>query len=99
MIGLVGGYIRWLDAIVMRVMDGLMAIPAILLAIASSRCPGRTRRGHHRHRHSGNSARRAPRPLGRAVHPRRAVRRGRHAVGTRTPLLLVSTSFPTPSRR
>jgi peptide/nickel transport system permease protein len=33
-IGLVGGYIRWLDAIVMRVMDGLMAIPAILLAIA-----------------------------------------------------------------
>jgi peptide/nickel transport system permease protein len=33
-IGLVGGYIRWMDAIVMRVMDGLMAIPAILLAIA-----------------------------------------------------------------
>jgi peptide/nickel transport system permease protein len=34
LIGLVGGYIRWLDAIVMRIMDGLMAIPAILLAIA-----------------------------------------------------------------
>jgi peptide/nickel transport system permease protein len=33
-IGLVGGYLRWLDAIVMRIMDGLMAIPAILLAIA-----------------------------------------------------------------
>ncbi len=33
-IGLVSGYIRWLDAIAMRVMDGLMAIPAILLAIA-----------------------------------------------------------------
>ena len=33
-IGLVGGYIRWLDAIAMRIMDGLMAIPAILLAIA-----------------------------------------------------------------
>lgn len=32
-IGLVSGYIRWLDAIVMRIMDGLMAIPAILLAI------------------------------------------------------------------
>jgi peptide/nickel transport system permease protein len=32
-IGLISGYIRWLDAIVMRVMDGLMAIPAILLAI------------------------------------------------------------------
>ena len=33
-IGLVAGYTRWLDAIAMRVMDGLMAIPAILLAIA-----------------------------------------------------------------
>jgi peptide/nickel transport system permease protein len=33
-VGLIGGYIRWLDAIVMRIMDGLMAIPAILLAIA-----------------------------------------------------------------
>ncbi len=33
-IGLVAGYLRWLDAIVMRVMDGLMAIPAILLALA-----------------------------------------------------------------
>lgn len=33
-IGLVAGYVRWLDGIVMRVMDGLMAIPAILLAIA-----------------------------------------------------------------
>jgi peptide/nickel transport system permease protein len=33
-IGLVAGYIRWLDGIVMRVMDGLMAIPAILLALA-----------------------------------------------------------------
>jgi peptide/nickel transport system permease protein len=34
LIGLVSGYIRWLDGIVMRVMDGLMAIPSILLAIA-----------------------------------------------------------------
>jgi peptide/nickel transport system permease protein len=33
-IGLVAGYVRWVDAVVMRVMDGLMAIPAILLAIA-----------------------------------------------------------------
>ncbi len=33
-IGLVSGFLRWLDAIVMRVMDGLMAIPGILLAIA-----------------------------------------------------------------
>lgn len=33
-IGMVAGYIRRLDGIVMRVMDGLMAIPGILLAIA-----------------------------------------------------------------
>jgi peptide/nickel transport system permease protein len=33
-IGLVTGFVRRLDAVVMRVMDGLMAIPAILLAIA-----------------------------------------------------------------
>ncbi|MGQ0677994.1 MAG: ABC transporter permease [Rhodospirillales bacterium] len=33
-IGLAAGYYRRLDGIVMRVMDGLMAIPAILLAIA-----------------------------------------------------------------
>jgi peptide/nickel transport system permease protein len=33
-IGLCSGYLRWLDGVVMRVMDGLMSIPAILLAIA-----------------------------------------------------------------
>jgi peptide/nickel transport system permease protein len=33
-IGLVCGYFRWVDGVVMRVMDGLMAIPSILLAIA-----------------------------------------------------------------
>jgi peptide/nickel transport system permease protein len=33
-IGLLAGYVRWLDGPVMRLMDGLMAIPAILLAIA-----------------------------------------------------------------
>ena len=32
--GLSAGYIRWLDGLVMRVMDGIMAIPAILIAIA-----------------------------------------------------------------
>jgi peptide/nickel transport system permease protein len=32
--GLSAGYLRWLDGPLMRVMDGLMAIPAILLAIA-----------------------------------------------------------------
>jgi peptide/nickel transport system permease protein len=33
-IGLVTGFLRWLDGIVMRVMDGLMSIPGVLLAIA-----------------------------------------------------------------
>ncbi|MFW5834069.1 MAG: ABC transporter permease [Pseudomonadota bacterium] len=33
-IGLVAGYFRRVDAIVMRIMDGIMAIPSILLAIA-----------------------------------------------------------------
>jgi peptide/nickel transport system permease protein len=34
LIGVCAGYFRWLDGFVMRIMDGLMAIPAILLAIA-----------------------------------------------------------------
>jgi peptide/nickel transport system permease protein len=33
-IGLVTGYLRWVDAVVMRIMDGLMSIPSVLLAIA-----------------------------------------------------------------
>jgi peptide/nickel transport system permease protein len=32
--GLAAGYLRWLDGPMMRVMDGVMAIPAILIAIA-----------------------------------------------------------------
>jgi peptide/nickel transport system permease protein len=31
--GLAAGYLRWLDGLLMRVMDGVMAIPAILIAI------------------------------------------------------------------
>jgi peptide/nickel transport system permease protein len=33
-VGLLAGFFRWLDAVLMRIMDGLMAIPGILLAIA-----------------------------------------------------------------
>jgi peptide/nickel transport system permease protein len=33
-IGLVSGFFKWVDAVMMRLMDGLMAIPSILLAIA-----------------------------------------------------------------
>ena len=32
--GLLSGYLRWLDGILMRFMDGIMAIPAILVAIS-----------------------------------------------------------------
>ncbi|AUL46560.1 peptide ABC transporter permease [Bordetella trematum] len=34
LIGLAAGFVRWVDAIVMRIMDGFMSIPTILLAIA-----------------------------------------------------------------
>jgi peptide/nickel transport system permease protein len=34
LIGLVAGFFKWVDAIMMRVMDGLMAMPSVLLAIA-----------------------------------------------------------------
>ena len=34
LIGTVSGFVRWLDPVVMRVMDGLMSIPSILLAVA-----------------------------------------------------------------
>ncbi|MGJ7609031.1 ABC transporter permease [Variovorax sp. LT1R20] len=34
LLGVAAGFVRWLDPVVMRVMDGLMAIPPILLAIA-----------------------------------------------------------------
>jgi peptide/nickel transport system permease protein len=33
-IGLAAGFVRWIDAVVMRIMDGFMSIPNILLAIA-----------------------------------------------------------------
>jgi peptide/nickel transport system permease protein len=33
-LGLVAGFTRWMDTIVMRIMDGMMSIPGILLAIA-----------------------------------------------------------------
>ena len=34
LIGLIAGYFRWADAVLTRLMDGFMAIPSILLAIA-----------------------------------------------------------------
>jgi peptide/nickel transport system permease protein len=34
LVGVLAGFIRWLDFILMRIMDGLMSIPSLLLAIA-----------------------------------------------------------------
>jgi peptide/nickel transport system permease protein len=34
LVGIVSGYVRWLDPIIMRIIDGLMAIPSVLIAIA-----------------------------------------------------------------
>ena len=33
-IGMVAGYVRWSDGLIMRIMDGLMSIPPILIAIS-----------------------------------------------------------------
>jgi peptide/nickel transport system permease protein len=33
-VGLFSGFVRWADGIIMRIMDGMMSIPPILLAIA-----------------------------------------------------------------
>ena len=41
-LGLIAGYIRLADALIMRLMDGLMSIPAILLAIALIALSGAT---------------------------------------------------------
>jgi peptide/nickel transport system permease protein len=40
--GVAAGYFRWADAIIMRVMDGMMAIPGILLAIVMVALSGAT---------------------------------------------------------
>ena len=78
-IGLVAGYVRRLDGIVMRLMDGLMAIPGILLAIAlvSLFRAGLAQRDRG-DRRARDPARRAPRALRRAVRARGALRGGRH---------------------
>jgi peptide/nickel transport system permease protein len=34
-LGLLAGYFRWLDMLIMRIMDGIMAVPAIMIAIAT----------------------------------------------------------------
>jgi hypothetical protein len=52
------GFMRWLDGPLMRVMDGVMAIPAILIAIALvAMWRGSLTDGGDRHRHPRDPAR------------------------------------------
>ena len=79
-IGLVSGFVRRADGIVMRVMDGLMSIPPILLAIAlMALTRGSVGNVITRHHHRGDSAGVAPGAQRRAVAARAALcgRRGR----------------------
>lgn len=40
LLGLLAGFVRWIDPIVMRITDGLMAIPSLLLAISFAAVSG-----------------------------------------------------------
>lgn len=42
MLGMCAGYLRWVDGLIMRVMDGIMAIPGIMFAIALISISGAT---------------------------------------------------------
>jgi peptide/nickel transport system permease protein len=76
-IGLAAGYYRKFDASIMRVMDGMMAIPAILLAIALvSLNRGQRRHRHRRDRHPRDPARGAAGALGGTDDARAALYRG-----------------------
>ena len=100
-IGLVTGYVRRLDAVVMRVMDGLMSIPSVLLAIALMALhQGEHRQRDRRHHAGGGPAGRAPGPQPRAQLARATVRRSRRSPPAR-PCRASScaTSCPTSSRR
>ena len=51
-IGLVTGFVRWLDAVVMRVMDGLMSIPSVLLGDRADGADARQHRERDRRDHA-----------------------------------------------
>ena len=95
-IGLVSGFVRWMDAIVMRVMDGLMSIPSILLAIALmalTRGCGAER--HHRHHHRRGAARGAAGARRGAVACASSpMSRRRSPSGTRAPKIILRHILP-----
>ena len=54
--GCVSGFVRWADSVIMRVMDGLMSIPPILLAIAlMALTRGSVQQRHHQQSRSPRS--------------------------------------------
>jgi peptide/nickel transport system permease protein len=74
-IGLVTGFLRSVDAVVMRVMDGLMSIPPVLLAIAlMALTRASMQKRDPRHHARGNAAGRAAGARPCAHLARRAVR-------------------------
>ena len=82
--GLLGGYYRPLDNVLMRIMDGFMAFPGIILAIAMMAVPGAERGERHRGaRHRVRAAGGAHRARLGAGDPRDALRRGRAGPGRR----------------
>ena len=77
-IGLVSGFFKWIDAVVMRIMDGMMAIPGILLAIAVISLSGASLKTVLIAIVIPDIPRVRACSRGRTVGPRGAVRGGRH---------------------
>ena len=86
---------RWADGIVMRVMDGMMSIPPILLAIAlMALTRGLGAERHHRHHHRRDPARVAPGARRRAVLREQPYVDAAVAAGTRTPMIILRHILP-----
>ena len=75
-VGVLCGYYRPVDAVVMRIMDGMMAIPASARDRADRADEGEPDHRHRRDRDTGDPARRAPRAQRRAVGARTPLHRG-----------------------
>ncbi len=69
LVGLIAGFApRWLDTIIMRIMDVILAFPSLLLALVLVAILGPSPdQRDDRHRHRAAAALRAPDPCQRAV--------------------------------
>ena len=95
-IGLVSGFVRWADGIIMRVMDGLMSIPPILLAIAlmalTRASVSNVITGHH-HRRDSRASSRLVRGVVLSLREQPYVDAA-VAAGTRTPMIILRHILP-----